>query len=135
MKTFQVLKAIIICLAGVMLFGMALVTFFMLQHLKRSKIQEAILQAELIKQKEAVQQAERKSMNKSMAVARASHDVRNALHSIIGLIDYCQDQRPGSDLGTDFTKMKEYAGDLLGWFKFLFLLDSLNWYCPVQVKY
>jgi signal transduction histidine kinase len=134
MKTFQLLKVIIICLAGVMIFGVALFTLFMLHHLKRSKIQEAILQAELIEQKEAVKQAERKSMNKSMAVARASHDVRNALHSIIGLIDYCQDQRPGSDLGTDLAKMKEYASDLLGWFKCLFLLDSWNWYCPVQVK-
>ncbi|KAF3333038.1 histidine kinase CKI1-like protein [Carex littledalei] len=113
MKIFQVLEVIIICLAGVVLFGMALFTFFMLRLLKQSKIQEVILQAELIKQKEAVQQAERKSMNKSLVVARASHDVRNALHSIIGLIEYCQDQTPGSDLGTNLAKMKDYAGDLL----------------------
>lgn len=123
MEIFEVLKVIIIGSAGVLLFGMALFTFFMLRRVKQSKIQEAILQAELIKQKEAVQQAERKSMNKSMAVARASHDVRNALHSIIGLIDYCQDQRPGSDLGTDLAKMKDYAGDLLGLFQCLFRLD------------
>ncbi|XP_078149170.1 signal transduction histidine kinase [Carex rostrata] len=113
MEIFQVLKVIIICLAVVVLVGMALFAFFMLRRLKQSKMQEAILQGELIKQKEAVQQAERKSMNKSLAVARASHDVRNSLHSIIGLIEYCQDQTPGSDLGTNLVKMKDYAGDLL----------------------
>ncbi|KAJ4776107.1 histidine kinase 1 [Rhynchospora pubera] len=89
---------------------MALFTFFK----SRSKIQEAILQAELIKQKEAVQQAERKSMNKSMAFARASHDVRNLLHSIIGLIEICRDQTSSnSDLGTNLAKMNDCAIDLL----------------------
>jgi hypothetical protein len=44
----------------------------MLRHLKCSKSQEAILQADITKLKEAVEQAERKSMNKSLALVRAT---------------------------------------------------------------
>ncbi|KAJ3704305.1 hypothetical protein LUZ61_008010 [Rhynchospora tenuis] len=114
MKTFQVLKVIIVFLAVALLFCISSFTFFMLRRLKRSKIQAAILQADLIKQKEAVQQAERKSMNKSMAFARASHDVRNALHSIIELSKISRDQTtPNSELRTNLTKMMDYATDLL----------------------
>lgn len=65
-------------------------------------------------------------MNKSLAVERASHDVRNALHSIIGLIEYCQNQTPGSDLRTNLEKMKEYASDLLGWFKCFLFMKNCN---------
>ena len=43
--------------------------------------------ATLIKQKEATEQAERKSMRKSDAFSRASHDIRAALAGIIGLLD------------------------------------------------
>ncbi|XP_070048863.1 histidine kinase CKI1-like [Nicotiana tomentosiformis] len=43
--------------------------------------------AALIKQMEATQQAERKSMNKSTAFALANHDVRASLAGLNGLID------------------------------------------------
>ncbi|KAH0992173.1 hypothetical protein GBA52_003656 [Prunus armeniaca] len=48
---------------------------------------EMLLCATLIKQMEATQQAERKSMRKSLAFASASHDVRAALAGITGLIE------------------------------------------------
>lgn len=96
----------------------------MLQHLKRSKIQTAILQADITKLKEAVEQAERKSMNKSLALARASHDMRNALYSIIELIKLCQAQTTSSELQTNLARVNDYAIDLVGWLKCLFVLDS-----------
>ncbi|PQQ02465.1 histidine kinase CKI1-like [Prunus yedoensis var. nudiflora] len=49
---------------------------------------EMHLCATLIKQMEATQQAERKSMTKSLAFATASHDVHAALAGITGLIEY-----------------------------------------------
>ncbi|KAL8170350.1 hypothetical protein V2J09_022154 [Rumex salicifolius] len=47
------------------------------------------LNAQLIKQMETTQQAEKKSNNKSMAIATASHDAHANLCAIIGLIDLC----------------------------------------------
>ncbi|KAL5560994.1 hypothetical protein UlMin_030741 [Ulmus minor] len=46
----------------------------------------------LIKQMEATEQAERKSMNKSLAFASASHDIRAALAGITGLIEICNEE-------------------------------------------
>jgi hypothetical protein len=45
--------------------------FFMARALRRAGAREAALEADLVRQKEALQQAERKSMNKSNAFARA----------------------------------------------------------------
>uniref|UniRef100_M8C5P8 histidine kinase n=1 Tax=Aegilops tauschii TaxID=37682 RepID=M8C5P8_AEGTA len=53
----------------------------------RAGAREAALEADLVRQKEALQQAERKSMNKSNAFARASHDIRSSLAAVVGLID------------------------------------------------
>lgn len=50
-------------------------------------VQEAVLNADLVRQKEALRQAERKSMNKSNAFASASHDIRSVLAAIDGLIE------------------------------------------------
>ncbi|KAJ3674675.1 hypothetical protein LUZ60_005291 [Juncus effusus] len=87
----------------------------MLKFLKRSQIQETILRADLIKQKEAVQQAERKSMNKSMAFAQASHDVRNQLLNVIGLINKCLTEvAPESDMAKDLKDMESCADNLQG---------------------
>ncbi|XP_010229919.1 probable histidine kinase 2 [Brachypodium distachyon] len=56
------------------------------RSMRRSAAREAALGADLARHKEAVQQAERKSMNKSNAFASASHDIRSALAAVAGLI-------------------------------------------------
>lgn len=55
--------------------------------LRRAAAREAALNADLVRQKEALRQAERKSMNKSNAFASASHDIRSALAAIAGLVE------------------------------------------------
>ncbi|XP_050378586.1 histidine kinase CKI1 [Argentina anserina] len=47
--------------------------------------------ATLIEQREKTEQAERKSMRKSDAFAKASHDIRAALAGIISWINFCKD--------------------------------------------
>ncbi|KAL8170659.1 hypothetical protein V2J09_022463, partial [Rumex salicifolius] len=79
------------------------------------------LNAQLIKQMETTQQAEKKSNNKSMAIATANHDVRANLCAIIGLIDLCYHEiTPGSELKDSnselkqsLKQMKSCANDLL----------------------
>ena len=71
--------------------------------------------AALIKQLEATQQAERKSVNKSLAFAQASHDIRGSLAAIIGLIQNTSKQvGPGSDLQVNLTLAETCTEDLLG---------------------
>jgi len=55
--------------------------------LLRAATREMALNADLVRQKEALQQAERKSMNKSNAFASSSHDIRSTLSAIAGLVD------------------------------------------------
>ncbi|KAM1475484.1 hypothetical protein ACFX2I_031368 [Malus domestica] len=69
----------------------------------------------LIKQMEATQQAERKSMNKSLAFATASHDIHAAVAEITGLIDISKDEvSSGSELETNLRQMETCAKDLFG---------------------
>ncbi|OMO63979.1 hypothetical protein CCACVL1_22133 [Corchorus capsularis] len=82
----------------------------------RTAEREMCLYAKLIKQMEATQQAERKSMNKSNALAGASHDIRASLAGITGLIDVCLTDHvaPRSDIQTYLNQMRNCAKDLLG---------------------
>ncbi|KAJ9171733.1 hypothetical protein P3X46_015052 [Hevea brasiliensis] len=69
----------------------------------------------LIKQIETTQQAERKSINKSLAFARASHDIRAALAGITGLIEISYEEvSPGSELQTNLLQMDDCAKDPVG---------------------
>ncbi|KAK8497565.1 hypothetical protein V6N13_002968 [Hibiscus sabdariffa] len=73
------------------------------------------LHDKLIKQMEATQQAERKSMNKSLALVGASHDIRASLAGINGFIDLClANAAPGSDFESYLKQMSHCAQDLLG---------------------
>ncbi|KAH0928838.1 hypothetical protein HID58_014565 [Brassica napus] len=77
---------------------------------------EMHMRATLIKQMEATQQAERKSMNKSQAFARASHDIRGSLAGITGLIDLCHESeevRRGSNLESRLKLVNGCTKDLL----------------------
>ncbi|KAG5514155.1 hypothetical protein RHGRI_035527 [Rhododendron griersonianum] len=101
---------VILMVGGIVL---SLVAFVVL--IIRAARREMCLCAALIKQMEATQQAERKSLNKSLAFASASHDVRASLAGITGLIDMSRDQvAPGSDLDTNLKQMEENTRDLLG---------------------
>ncbi|VVB03613.1 unnamed protein product [Arabis nemorensis] len=80
---------------------------------KASRI-EMHLRATLINQMEATQQAERKSMNKSQAFARASHDIRGGLRVIDGLMDICRyEVKPDTELDTSLQQVKVCTKDLL----------------------
>lgn len=76
----------------------------------------------LINQMEATQQSERKSMNKSLAFASASHDIRASLAGICGLIEICRNEITKKDhLLTSLFQMETCTRDLLGQFLSVFL--------------
>ncbi|TYH95982.1 hypothetical protein ES332_A12G145800v1 [Gossypium tomentosum] len=88
---------------------------FFISSMTTNAQREIYLHDKLIKQMEATQQAERKSMNKSLALVGASHDIRAALAGITGYIDLCQaNAAPGSDFETYLKQMSLCAQDLLG---------------------
>lgn len=89
----------------------------MLQLLQSAQLHETFLRADLIKQKGIIQQAERKSMNKSLAFASASHDIRTSLAGIIGLIEICRGDTPqNSELYRNLEQMNGCVSKLLGKF-------------------
>ncbi|XP_012840505.1 PREDICTED: histidine kinase CKI1-like [Erythranthe guttata] len=73
----------------------------------------------LISQMEATQQSERKSMNKSLAFARASHDIRASLAGINVLIEICRIEVSKrdplrSEIPANLLQMESCTRDLLG---------------------
>ena len=71
--------------------------------------------ASLIKQIQATEQAERKSTNKSLAYASASHDVRASLAGLNGLIEMSfEEVVAGSELESNLKQMNSCTKDLLG---------------------
>ncbi|CAH9082594.1 unnamed protein product [Cuscuta epithymum] len=74
---------------------------------------EMCTQAESIRYKYALQEAERKSMRKMDAVASASHEVRTALAGITGLIHMCRaEAAPRSSLDNNLKHMESCTSDL-----------------------
>ncbi|KAK7269615.1 hypothetical protein RIF29_22348 [Crotalaria pallida] len=91
----------------------AMISFLFLNV--RGSRREMQLCASLIKQMEATQQAERKNMNKSLAFASASHDVRASLAGLTGLIEMSYELvAPSSELKTNLKQMDGCTRDLLG---------------------
>lgn len=81
----------------------------------RALRREMHLCASLIKQMEATQQAERKNMNKSLAFASASHDIRNSLACLTALIEMSHELvDPNSELETNLKQMEGCTQDLIG---------------------
>ncbi|CAI9300417.1 unnamed protein product [Lactuca saligna] len=82
----------------------------------RAAKKEMCLKAALIKQKGATQEAERKSMNQSVAFVTASHDIRASLAGIAGLLEMSinevDDQR--SELAKNLKLVQICSGDLYG---------------------
>ncbi|CAK9145213.1 unnamed protein product [Ilex paraguariensis] len=98
-----------------MICSMVLYIFIFVFLTVRAARREMYLCAALIKQMEATQQAERKSMNKILAFASASHDVRASLAGITGLIEICRDEvAHESELETNLIQMEACTKDLLG---------------------
>ncbi|KAL5560993.1 hypothetical protein UlMin_030740 [Ulmus minor] len=84
-KLALILLILIIVLTVISIFSFLFILF-------RATKREMQLCSALIKQMEATEQAERKSMNKSLAFASASHDIRAALAGISGLIEICNEE-------------------------------------------
>ncbi|KAG6497031.1 hypothetical protein ZIOFF_044916 [Zingiber officinale] len=81
-------------ISSINIHGMVLGSYVLLHLLHRSQLQEGLLQAKLIKLKGAIQQAERKNMNKSLTFANTSHDMRTSLAGITGLVEICLADAP-----------------------------------------
>ncbi|CAL9750172.1 unnamed protein product [Musa acuminata subsp. burmannicoides] len=112
---FQKMKIAIVLLVLFMILGTILGSYVMLQLLQRAQLHETFLRADLIKQKGIIQQAERKSMNKSLAFASASHDIRTSLAGITGLIEICRSDTPqNSELSRNLEQMNGCVSKLLG---------------------
>ncbi|WOK97076.1 putative histidine kinase 2 [Canna indica] len=109
------MKAIVLVLVLLIILGTIIGGYLIVLLLQRSRLREILLRAEIIKLKEAVQQAERKSMNKSLAFASASHDIRTSLAGIFGLIEICQnDVSRDSEVYRNLEQMNSCAAKLLG---------------------
>ncbi|XVE89569.1 hypothetical protein DITRI_Ditri20bG0006600 [Diplodiscus trichospermus] len=84
--------------------------FFSIRAAKR----EMFLCAALVKQMNATQQAERKSMFKTQTYLRANHDIRSSLAAITTLLDLCHDDaNPHSELAANLAQIKTCTKDLL----------------------
>lgn len=81
----------------------------------RAKRREIQLCSTLTKQMETTREAEMKYINKSLAFANASHDVRAALAGITGLTMLSREGvDPDSDLGSNLKQIEDCTNDLLG---------------------
>ncbi|KAL0389711.1 UNVERIFIED_CONTAM: Histidine kinase CKI1 [Sesamum calycinum] len=102
-----------------MIGGMVITTCTFVYLIVEAARREMYLCGALINQMEATQQSERKSMNKSLAFATASHDVRASLAGITGLIEICRSEVSKreplqSELMTNLLQMEACTRDLLG---------------------
>ncbi|CAI0459015.1 unnamed protein product [Linum tenue] len=89
--------------------------FAFLLLIARAEIRETQLCRGLIKQMEATQQAERKSLKKSLAFATASHEIRNLLTPIVGFIQDCnEDLPPNLATETNLKAIHDSTKDLVG---------------------
>ncbi|KAJ0963387.1 hypothetical protein J5N97_028509 [Dioscorea zingiberensis] len=111
---FKKMNIAVVSLFLFLLFGVFIGSIIIRMIFKKVTMENVQLRSALIKQKEATQQAERKSMNKSMAFSRANHDVRTSLISITCLIELCRHMvPPQSDLDENLLQMRAYASKLL----------------------
>ncbi|KAI3702366.1 hypothetical protein L6452_28102 [Arctium lappa] len=79
----------------------------------RASRKKMCLKAELIKQKEATEEAERKRKNHNLAFVSASHDIRGFLTRITGLIEISiNDVHQGTELANNLRFMQDRSQDL-----------------------
>ncbi|RLN43045.1 putative histidine kinase 2 [Panicum miliaceum] len=108
--------AAIVVACGAMAAAAAAAAFLAtLRALRRTVAREAALRASLVRHREALQQAERKSLNKTGAFAGASHDIRSALAAIAGLVDVSRaDARAHPQITRNLDQMDACTKKLLG---------------------
>ncbi|GMI79384.1 CYTOKININ-INDEPENDENT 1 [Hibiscus trionum] len=84
--------------------------FFSIRAAKR----EMFLCAAFVKQMNATQQAERKSMFKTQTYSRANHDIRSSLAAITTFLDHCHvGVNPNNELAANLAQIKTCTKDLL----------------------
>ncbi|KAF7107215.1 hypothetical protein CFC21_107877 [Triticum aestivum] len=86
----------VVCIVCAITIVATVVCFLMAQVLWRVRAREVALEADLVQQKEALQQTEHKSVNKSNAFARDSHDIRSSLAAVAGLIEISRPETRGN---------------------------------------
>ncbi|CAN6283443.1 unnamed protein product [Urochloa humidicola] len=107
--------------------GVGAAFFAALGALRRSAAREASLRASLVRHKEALQQAERKSLSKTSAFAGASHDIRSALAAITGLVDVSREEaRAHPQITRNLEQMDACTKKLFG------ILNSVLDTCKVE---
>ncbi|KAK6119743.1 hypothetical protein DH2020_046513 [Rehmannia glutinosa] len=122
-KNIRLAFVLLILMIGAMVITICSFVYLIVLAAKR----EMYLCGALINQMEATQQSERKSMNKSLAFASASHDIRASLAGITGLIEICRNEVSKKDpsrsaMLTNLQQTEACTRDLLGWFFFNLLL-------------
>ncbi|KAI3449996.1 hypothetical protein Pfo_006661 [Paulownia fortunei] len=114
-KNIRLAFVLLILMIGVMVITICTFVYLIVEAARR----EMYLRGALINQMEATQQSERKSMNKSLAFASASHDIRASLAGISGLIEICRNEVSKrdplrSEMLTNLLQMETCTRDLLG---------------------
>ncbi|KAM7250890.1 hypothetical protein ACFE04_022773 [Oxalis oulophora] len=107
--------ALILLILTVLVMVISILSF--LYILIRAVKIEMNLRASLIKQMEATQQAERKNLNKTLAFASASHDIRSALIAIDASIDLSRNVSSQSELDSNLDQIKRCTKELGGLLK------------------
>ncbi|XP_042047743.1 histidine kinase CKI1-like [Salvia splendens] len=114
-KNIRLCFALIVVMVGAVVITICIFVSLIVEAARR----EMSLCGALIKQMESTQQSERKSMNKSLAFASASHDIRASLAGISGLVEVCRTQLIKRDPCTsqvleNLLQMESCTRDLLG---------------------
>ncbi|GFQ02780.1 histidine kinase cki1 [Phtheirospermum japonicum] len=114
-KNVRLAFVMLVLMIGAMVITICSFVYLTVQAAKR----EMYLCGALINQMESTRQSERKSMNKSLAFASASHDIRASLAGITGLIEMCRAEvfkkEPlRSEMLSNLQQMEACTRDLLG---------------------
>lgn len=106
-----------VVLACAMVAAATVACVLMARALRRAVAREAALDADLVRHKDALRQAERKSMNKSNAFASASHDIRSALAAVAGLVEVSRPEAAAAtnpNITDNLNQMELCTNKLLG---------------------
>ncbi|EYU38191.1 hypothetical protein MIMGU_mgv1a026420mg [Erythranthe guttata] len=114
-KNIKLAFVLLMLMIGVVVITILTFVYLIVEAVRR----EMHLCGALISQMEATQQSERKSMNKSLAFASASHDICASLAGINGLIEICTNEVSKwdpvrSEIPANLLQMESCTRDLLG---------------------
>lgn len=144
-RDMGITAVVVVLSCGGVAVAIAAAAFFLtLRALRRSVAREVSLRANLVRQNEALRQAERKSLNKTNAFAGASHDIRSALAAITALVDVSRaEAQTNSQMMRNLEQMEVCTNKLLGddaslchlghWFS-NFRSSNLSRYCGSELN-